>query len=348
MPLENAVDFGLVVTRITTQAGNYVVDLSWRHVKNMYGYRIYRAESPSDDPNDWFCIHSKILQVNYFQDRGWAAGRPVANGRVSWYYKVIPVALGTLTELALSRSLSVTFEEPTSGILKFGLQAIRMRTNMMLDPMGFSAAEPCHFLVRKWAGEYCSCLDERTRAIDANCYQCYGIGYKGGYELIENIYCRIRSASRSVVSDEGGLTVTQSPTATVASYPLVSDGDILIRAHNERFRIRVPKARKSQNYLTAQTFTLEKMQLSDMGYRIAVPRVVPPVNRVEGGNVIGGVLARPEGNSVNAGRGGEQVRKGWESQEVGTVDGETKTAVTTRTGVGVGRGYIGTLPKAYP
>ena len=347
MPLANAVDFGLIVRRINTQAGNYVADLQWRHVNNVYGYNLYRSTNRSDDPNDWFKINSQILQVNYFQDRGWAGGKPVANGFAHWFYKVIPVALGTLAELELSKSLSSTFEEPTSGILKWGLQTIRMRTNMMLDPMGFSAAEPVHFLVRKWAGAYCACLDPRTRKIDANCQKCFGTAYKGGYELIENVHCRVRSAPRSIVAGDGGLTAVQTPTATIASYPLVSDGDILIRSHNERFRIRVPKARKSQDYLTAQTFNLEKMQLSDMGYRISAPRIVPAVNRVEGGNVIGGVLARSEGNSVNAGRGGEQVRKGWESQEIGTVDGETKVAVTTRTGVSVGRGYIGTS-GAYP
>lgn len=74
-------DFGLKVLRINTQAGTYVTDLEWIHTLNISGYHIYRSENQSEDPSDWVKINSKIIQVNYYQDRGFT-GDPVQNDKV--------------------------------------------------------------------------------------------------------------------------------------------------------------------------------------------------------------------------------------------------------------------------
>jgi len=271
-------DLKLKVERIPTQSGNYVVDLSWIHVRKIQGYNMYRAESRSDDPNDWEQINTKIIQVNYFQDRGFT-GDPVANAKSSWYYKVLPVALNGV-ELDLSKSVSETFNVILSGLQKFVAPTIRARTGLQLDPGSFSAAEVVHFLVRKWAGNYCDCIDVRTRKVDANCSVCFGTGYKGGYELIENVYCRVKSVSRKLVGASGGVTIEELTSGTVSTYPRLTDADIIVRMHNERFRVRQVKQRKIQGYITAQAFTLEKMQLYDMAYRITAPPIVIPTQRL--------------------------------------------------------------------
>lgn len=334
-------DFQLVVTRIPTQAGSYVVDLSWIHVTNILGYNIYRSESRSDDPNDWYKVNNVVIQVNYYQDRGFT-GDPVDQGRIAWFYKVIPVDLSS-DELALSRSVAATYDVPLSGIQKYVAPTIRMRTNLLLDPKAFSSAEVVHFLVRKWAGEYCTCLDVRTRKIDASCGLCFGTAYKGGFALIDNVYCRVRSGAKRVMASSPGITVTNDRTAIIATYPRLSEGDILIRKHNARFRVRDPKWRETQNYITAQSFTLERMQLYDMGYRVPAPPIVQPVERVPGGNVLGGILARSEGASTNSGRGGAAIRQGRRN----VVGSPVETADTRRTGTGTGRDFVGDKPD-YP
>jgi hypothetical protein len=283
----STVDFSLIVEREVTMAGNYAVNLSWRHVLDQRGYNIYRAESRTEDPNQWYKINNKIIQVNYYQDRGFT-GDPVGNDRIAWFYKVIPVDLSG-SELALSRSLSETFAVPLHGMQQWVAPTIRARTAIMLDPSRFSAAEVVHFLVRKWAGEYCSCLDVRTRKVNANCSQCFGTGYSGGFELIEDVYCRVRSNAKKVMGSSGGITVEERTTGIISAYPFLTEGDIIIRKNNERFRIRNPKKRQIQQYTTAQSFELEKMQLYDMAYRFPAPSIVAPTRRVgqENHNVIG-------------------------------------------------------------
>jgi len=329
-------DFNLQVNRILSQSGNFVADLSWTHVRNIKGYNIYRAESPSDDPNDWRKINNKIIQVNYFQDRGFN-GKPVATGKSTWYYKVIPVNLSD-NEFKLSNSVSETFDVPLSGIMQYAAPTIRMRTHMMLNPAGISAADITHFLVRKWAGEYCDCMNVRTRTIDANCSVCMGTGYKGGYELIENIYCRVRSTSKQLLRTSEGVYVNEKPTATIGTYPRLTDGDILVRRHNKRYRIGNVKSRESQGYLTAQTFELTRMQLYDMGYRIPAPPLKPPTQRRDRNT-----LRNPESPSVNDGIGGE----GYGADSRNSLGGGITTVKTTRTGVGTGKGYTGST-QSYP
>lgn len=270
-------DFGLKVTRISSQVGNYVVDLSFIHVRNVLGYNIYRSENQSEDPADWTKINSKIIQVNYYQDRGFT-GDPVQNDKVAWFYKVVPVKMCG-TEIRLSDSKTETFTEPIFGVQKWVAPTIRSRTNMLLDPSRFSSAEAVHFLVRKWAGQYCSCINIRTRSVDANCAKCAGTGYAGAYELIENVYCRIRSTTKKLVGDSGGIMVDDRSTGIIATYPRITEGDVVIRLHNERFRLRNVKQRKTQGYITAQTFTLEKIQLYDMVYRVPAPPIVDPTQR---------------------------------------------------------------------
>lgn len=300
------VDFKLSVNRILTQAGNYIVDMQWMHVVGQLGYNVYRAETRSDDPKDWYKINTKLICVNYYQDRGFT-GDPINNGRIQWWYKVVPVNQDG-EEFALSRSISATFEIPLNGIQRWVAPTIRMRTAMQLDPAGFSAAEVVHFLVRMWAGAYCTCLDVRTRKVDANCAMCYGTGYKGGYNLIENVYCRIRSTPVQMGARSGGITITHNPTGVIASYPILTDGDVIVRKHNERFRIRRPKHRKIQNYITAQSFELDKIQLYDMAYRWSTPPIVEPTSRREHNVVPFGM--RSEYPSVNRGRGGSGLQAG--------------------------------------
>ena len=328
-----ATDFNLQVTRILSQAGNFVVDACWTHAKNVRGYNIYRAESPSDNPNDWFKINDKLIQVNYYQDRGTsgAGGKPVATGKGTWYYKIIPVNQAG-TEFKLSNSVSETFAIPLSGIMRWAGPTIRMRTHMMLDPAGISAADITHFLVRKWAGEYCSCMNVRTRTIDANCTLCNGVGYKGGYELIENIYCRVRSTTKQLIGASEGTYVDERPSGSIATYPRLTDGDIIVRRHNKRYRVRNLKSRESQGYLTAQTFNLERMQLYDMGFRLPAPAIKAPTQRQSINS-----LRQPENNSVNAGVGGQ----GFGADSRNALGSGTTTVDTTRTGVGAGKGHKG-------
>jgi len=266
-------DFGLKVHRNSSSAGNYCADLQWKHVHSVMGYSIYRSEKQSDDPADWYKINTKIIQVNYFQDRGFIAGTPTNNDRSQWFYKVIPV-LQNNTEYSLSQSKSETFNHELSGIQRFVAPLIKMRTDIMLDPSRFSAAETVHFLCRKWSGKYCECIDIRTRKVDANCPKCYGTGFESGFELIENVYCRIKSSPQKLLGGSGGVTIQETTSGTVSTYPLLSDSDIIIREHNARYFLRDVKARQIQGYVTAQSFTLEKAQLFDMVYRIPTPPLV--------------------------------------------------------------------------
>ena len=266
-------DFGLKVNRLSTQAGNYTTDLAWVHVRNTLGYNIYRSEKQSDDPADWYKINTKVIQVNYFQDRGFIAGTPTQNDRSQWFYKVIPV-LQDNSEYPLSQSKTETFSKILSGIQRFVAPTIRMRTDMMLDPSRFSAAETVHFLCRKWSGHYCDCIDIRTRKVDSNCPKCFGTGFEGGFELIENIYCRIKSSPQRLQGNSGGITVQETTSGTITTYPLISDSDIIVREHNARYFLREVKARQIQGYITAQAFNLEKVQLYDMAYRIPTPPIV--------------------------------------------------------------------------
>ena len=282
-------DFGLKVNRSNSQSGNFVVDLQWTHTREVLGYSVYRAQNNSDDPNDWTKLNTKPISVNYYQDLGFT-GDPVANGRIAWFYKVVPI-LQDGSEYLLSKSKSETFTKTLQGIQRFIAPTIRARTHMMLDPTRFSSAECVHFLVRKWSGKYCTCVDVRSRKVDANCPDCYGSGYSGGFELIENVYCRVRSTPQTLQGDSGGITIKENTTGTIAAYPLLTEADIIIRQHNVRYRVRDIKARATQGYITAQAFNLEKMQLYDMAYRVPAPPIVEATHRLNRGAGVSNVIS---------------------------------------------------------
>jgi hypothetical protein len=122
-------------------------------------------------------------------------------------------------------------------------------------------------------------------------HNCFGTGYSGGFELIENVYCRVRSTPQTLQGDSGGITIKENTTGTIAAYPLLTEADIIIRQHNVRYRVRDIKARATQGYITAQAFNLEKMQLYDMAYRVPAPPIVEATHRLNRGAGVSNVIS---------------------------------------------------------
>jgi chromosome condensin MukBEF MukE localization factor len=164
------------------------------------------------------------------------------------------------------------------------------------------------------------------------------VGYKGGYELVENVYCRIRSVNKELLGASEGVYLNETPTASIGTYPILTDGDMLVAKHNKRYRIRSVKSRESQGFITAQTFNIELMQLTDMCYLIPAPALKMPTQR-QGSNC----LKQSENNSVNHGIGGQ----GFAASNRNSLGVETAKIQTTRTGTGVGKGFTGEN-TAYP
>lgn len=98
--------------------------------------------------------------------------------------------------------------------------------------------------------------EESQAATDPNCVECFGVGYSGGYEKVTT-KVRILSSARMIELSELGLVLNYKPQAWVAgSVPLLSNGDVLVRANNFRYEITDWTPSETQGRITRQVFSL--------------------------------------------------------------------------------------------
>jgi hypothetical protein len=102
------------------------------------------------------------------------------------------------------------------------------------------------------------CWDEHNQGTtDPNCETCFGVGFEGGYEKI-TAKVRILSSARLIELSELGLVLNYQPQAwIVGDKPLLSNGDVLVRANNFRYEIMDWTPSETQGRVTRQTFTIK-------------------------------------------------------------------------------------------
>lgn len=101
-----------------------------------------------------------------------------------------------------------------------------------------NVGEKCILLVRKWAGETCSCVTMRRQHPKIRtCRFCYGTGLVGGYEQYINqrradkrVMVRFYESSENLsLGEHAHLNQDFKPTALALYKPIIKDRDIVIR-----------------------------------------------------------------------------------------------------------------------
>lgn len=122
--------------------------------------------------------------------------------------------------------------------------------------------ELVNIFIRKTAGPKCpDCYSPAgNQPTDPNCPTCFGTTYVGGYDKYSNVLCKIKPITTKLTLMEMGLKIDSSPAAWIGTFPIVKDGDILVRVfNNKRYEIQSVEEIISRGILVRQGFSINEL-----------------------------------------------------------------------------------------
>lgn len=130
----------------------------------------------------------------------------------------------------------------------------------------------CYLFKRKRFGARCSCYDSKLgKAIVANCQNCYGVGYLGGYETPIITYIQIYERASELFQSGVGDVEREEAAGRASNYPIIEPRDFIVDDLNRRFRVTTPVERTNlKGAVTSQMFKLHKLDPGDLEYKIPI------------------------------------------------------------------------------
>jgi|GEM_PF-5294376 len=238
------------------------LDIYWlpNNESDILGYNVYRDQAFTGAFTEK--LNDVLIGVDFYRDI--LADKLLG---VEWWYSV--TAVNFVGEES-DKSIPMSFNMVTSKRMKYFLQEFIRRHNIMLNWDG----EDVDFLIRRKAGERCSCYDEISGQSSANCDLCYGTSYLGGYIHISEATLRVLWPQETIRLINEGYSLEAGPSAWVSTYPLLNSGDIAIRRNNRRYEIANALPQQTQGMLTRQVFNIKELDPSFFIYSFPVTSVV--------------------------------------------------------------------------
>lgn len=142
---------------------------------------------------------------------------------------------------------------------------------------------------RRTFGSRCSCFDPVTKRRTRTCSSCYDTGFVGGFNTPIKVWANIVEGPTSEATGNMGETGSRTARLSLANYPLIEPGWVVIEGENIRWRVgstidRVYLGRS----VIKQRAILEEIKPSDMESRL-------PVNEANPGTLV----LNPLGNIIN-------------------------------------------------
>lgn len=231
----------------------------------LLGFDIYRARSSQPvSSSDWVKLNTSLIVTTSYRNTG--VDRSYYN---FWWYRVVEVYeddhhVQFTREVDRPVSLDSHLNGYGSDSNCLSVQQIarewRRRKYIILN----RNAELVSILFRRVAGQRCSCFNREYESPDraADCPTCYSTGWAGGYEVLRDVLCRITPVKEQLQLEAPGLVLHTDPQAWLCDFPLVRDGDIVVRRNNWRYEIKDVNLLQTQGILTEQTFTVSKLDLT--------------------------------------------------------------------------------------
>lgn len=259
---------GVRTNRPIIQEAVMVMDITWTELPSAFdiaGYNVYRAVDKDRPVDDWEKRNVNAIEVDFFRDTD---TRLVTNW--DWWFKVTSVN-NTGVESPLEDATPVTMRPDARGLFHSLIPVIRDRAAIITNPDGIGTGEEIDFYIRKRAGAFCSsCYDERDGSRLAECPECLGTGYQGGYVSIPDLIVRIRSTIELVTLAPVGFKVDSRPQMVLSGpFPKLHDGDVVYRkALAEYFLVQDARPRSIQGLTTTQLSSLQEVSPWDNPYAL--------------------------------------------------------------------------------
>lgn len=232
----------------------------------LLGFNIYRARTPQPDgSSNWTKLNVSPVVVNLFADT--TVDMTYQN---IWWYRVEEQYFdGTLRDVDqpvnLNSFLNDAGDEPYPDMSVPQIAREKRRRKYIILRRN---AELVTLLVRKVAGLRCACFDREYESPQkiATCPQCYGTGWDGGFEVLNNVFMRILSIREMLELQPDGLMLNSDPAAWLVDYPLLRDTDIVVRRNNIRYEVMGADYLTDQGILTEQNFKLRRLESNHVAY----------------------------------------------------------------------------------
>ena len=147
----------------------------------------------------------------------------------------------------------------------FWREAMR-RNRFIFEQVG----EPAYIILRKTTGKLCSCVDPDTIKPRADCLDCWGVGYQGGYDGPYPLTFTPPNYAGQIKQGPEGRFKTRSGQSFIGPTPIVNSGDIIFRFNGERLVILDVERTSVRGTTLQQTYTAELIRQADFRNRIQV------------------------------------------------------------------------------
>lgn len=254
------------VTGVKVETPLTVVNLiiSWKANNDIVtAYNIYRALSKE---GDFVQLNADPIYSTMYVDTD-----ATQQSHTIYWYRV--TALNGVTESLPSEPVSLLLLSKIDNrttLSRLGdsvemkheriLREVTRRDALLLRRGG----ELVDLMVRKTYGIRCdrpNCyVEERDQPAQPNCAVCFGTSYKGGYDKYPGVYVKIKPITTRLELGKEGVRVFSAPTAWTGLFPIVQNGDILVRRYNNRrYKIENKEDIISRGILVRQGFIVDEL-----------------------------------------------------------------------------------------
>ncbi len=242
------------VERTLDTNGVFYQLITWEDVipgiPDITGWNVYI----STNRTNWTRLNEEPLTTNFYRYR-------LTLQKGYYYYKVTYIS-NSQGEESLDQVPPVTeLDEDIDGFqdrLKWITLEHLRRLNLLLEMKG----ELCYLLIRKRYGQPCPhCFDGWSVAsTKEDCPHCFGTGFEGGYNVFKGRF-HIAAGDEKLAETEAGWNLTMNPRVWIVDYPIVREGDILVRRGDfQRYWIQSIGRQVQQSKLLMQLFSISLIE----------------------------------------------------------------------------------------
>lgn len=225
-------------------------------------YNVYRSISLN---GIFYKMNNEPLSSPRFEDN-----KVSRNPNTQYFYKVSTVAvLNDGSKIEGELSPPVIFHIPTTNKWFKKMNERNMwilkNTGVLMD-----------LYVRKTEGERCTkCWDSIRAQADADCTNCFGTGFEGGYEPMTQLYVRQKPAMQQLELTPHGYVINNNPGAWTISKIKLNNRDLLINPEGKIFSILNVTVSHAAGYLFHQELSLKELDPTDRLYQLKRATLYP-------------------------------------------------------------------------
>jgi hypothetical protein len=238
--------------------------VTWDKVNNdeyKIGYNVYRGTIAN---GIFYKLNKEVILTNRYEDKN-----VISNINTTYWYKVSTLYYNgeQWVESELSNANIYRVDNTNKWFHK-----INERNMWILKNTG----ELFDLYKRKTEGDRCTCFDSvRGSAANPNCEKCYGTGFVGGYDAINQIYIRQKPANNQMDRTLEGLKINNNTGAWTICDVQIRDRDILINPQGKMFRVYSTNINHAAGYYFHQEIQMYEVETNDPIYKLKRKTLYP-------------------------------------------------------------------------